>query len=239
MAQIEHPAAQLAAAHPESVLPCPLCAATVKGANLDRHLAKVHPGEALDGQSAERSWSGPERLIARALIAVALLAMAGVAAAAWASRELDDALILGVIGIAGVALILVGLVLGGVPLFSGRLSVRDEGFVLNHTLGLRRRRLSRVDRVEAGSAYLVRSTGSNSEGVGGTTSEEKAGVYLRLRAGRRCITVRCKHSAGLRKTWGGWEQSRRSRRWHITLSPADFVELQYALYVMGKLELRA
>ncbi len=238
MGQIEHSAVRLAARHPESALPCPVCAATVKGANLARHLGKVHPGKALDRQSAEPSWRGPDRVIARALVAVALLAIAGVAAAAWAAGKVHDALILSVVGIAGLALLLVGLVLSGAPLFSGKLLVRDEGFVLSHTLGLRRRRLSHVDRVEAGSAYLVRSSGSNSEGIGGTTSEEKSGIYLRLRDGRRYITVRCKHSAGLRKTWAGWEQARRSRRWHITLDPADFVALQYALFDRGLLTLR-
>lgn len=130
------------------------------------------------------------------------------------------------------------LVLGGVPLSHGRLTVRADGVVLSHTLGLLRRRLGRVDRVEVGSAYTVSSSGSNSEGVGGTTSEQKAGVYLRLRAGRRHITVHCRHNVGLRKTWNGWKQGRRSRRWHITLDPPDFVGLQYALFDLGLLTLR-
>ena len=57
-------------------------------------------------------------------------------------------------------------------------------------------------------------------------STVRAWCYLRLRAGRRYITVRCRQSAGFRKTWGGsWEQGRRSRRWHITPAPADFVLL--------------
>jgi hypothetical protein len=37
-------ARQLAAAHPEARLPCPVCAGTVGARNLDGHLVKVHPG---------------------------------------------------------------------------------------------------------------------------------------------------------------------------------------------------
>lgn len=80
--------------------------------------------------------------------------------AMWGQGEVDKVLILTAAGIGGLGLILVGFVLGGAPLFHGGLSVNGDGLVLTHTLGLRRRRLSRVDRVEAGSAYIVRSSGS-------------------------------------------------------------------------------
>ena len=231
-------ASRLAAEHPETVLPCHVCAATVKGANLSRHLGKVHPGQLPARSSARWSWRGPERLIARPLVIVPILAV--VASLVWleVSGSVDDGFFLIAAGAMGVGLILSGCVVYGAPLFPGRLSANGDSFVLSHTLGLRRRRLSRVDRVEAGSAYLVRSSGSNSDGIGGTTSEEQAGIFLKLRDGRRYITVRCKHSAGFRKTWSGWEQAGRSRRWHISLEPADFVALQYALFDMGLLTLR-
>jgi len=51
--------------------------------------------------------------------------------------------------------------------------------------------------------------------------------------------VRCKENTGFRKTWTGWQQAPRSRRWHITLDPADFVALQYSLYEIGVLALRS
>jgi len=239
MIEVQHPAARLAAAHPDSTIPCPLCAASVKGANLDRHLGKVHRGSALDVVRDQRSWRGPERLIVRPLIGLPVLAVIGIGAAMWGGRDPDETLVLGAACALGLGLILVGLVLSGAPLFHGRLSMQNGGVVLSHTLGLRRRRLDRIDSVEAGSAYIVRSSGTNSEGSGGTTSEEKAGIYLRLRSGRRYITVRCKQSAGFRKTWVGWEQGRRSRRWHITLNPPDFVALQYALADRSVLSVRA
>ncbi|MDQ3056116.1 MAG: hypothetical protein M3R66_20550, partial [Actinomycetota bacterium] len=58
-----------------------MCAATVKGANLDRHLGKVHSGQRPVRSSAMRSWRGPERLIARPLVIVPLLAV--VASLVW------------------------------------------------------------------------------------------------------------------------------------------------------------
>ncbi|MBA3369449.1 MAG: hypothetical protein H0T99_12405 [Geodermatophilaceae bacterium] len=232
-------ASRLAADHPESVLPCPVCAATVKGANLNRHLGKVHPGQLPARSSPGRSWRGGERLIARPLVIVPVLAV--VASLIWLelTGSVDEVFILSAAGGMGVGLILSGLVVYGAPLFTGRLSVSGEGFVLSHTLGLRRRRLGRVDRIKAGSAYDVRTINAGGDGAsGGPTIEEAAGIYVELRSGRRYITVRCKQSTGFRKTWVGWEQAGRSRRWHIILDPADFVSLQYTLVDLGLLTLR-
>ncbi len=39
-------ARRLAADHPSAKLPCPICAASLNAENLDKHLAKVHPGAA-------------------------------------------------------------------------------------------------------------------------------------------------------------------------------------------------
>ncbi len=73
--------------------------------------------------------------------------LAVVASLVWqeVSGTVEDVFILGAGGALGVGLILCGLVVYGAPLFRGRLSVNGDGFVLSHTLGLRRRRLSRVD----------------------------------------------------------------------------------------------
>lgn len=42
-------ARELATAHPQARLPCPACGTTVRADNLDRHLAKVHPGATAPG----------------------------------------------------------------------------------------------------------------------------------------------------------------------------------------------
>ena len=44
----------LAAAHPAAMLPCPICAASLKAENVERHLGKVHP----DARNAETRWAG-------------------------------------------------------------------------------------------------------------------------------------------------------------------------------------
>ncbi|MDX2092537.1 MAG: hypothetical protein SFX73_32030 [Kofleriaceae bacterium] len=45
----------LASAHPGARLPCPVCAASLNAENLERHLAKVHPGAS---SSSETTWRG-------------------------------------------------------------------------------------------------------------------------------------------------------------------------------------
>jgi hypothetical protein len=44
VAEILRIARQLAATRPAAMLPCPVCAAALRAANLDAHLAKLHPG---------------------------------------------------------------------------------------------------------------------------------------------------------------------------------------------------
>lgn len=201
-------------------------------------MTKAHAGRDPAAPPAGLSWRGPERLIARPLVLLPALAGAGGALWMWQSGNVNESVLLVTVGVLAVAVIVAAFVLRGSPLFYGRLQVADDGLVLSHSLGLRRRRLHRVDRVEAGSAYRVDTIGSSSSGSGGQRVEEKAGIYLRLYDGRRHITVRCKENTSFRKTWTGWGQASRSRRWHITLQPADFVVLQYLLLAMGVLTLR-
>lgn len=220
-------AVRLAAMRPDSTLPCPLCAAEVRGVNLDRHLNTVHPATP---RPTGGPWRGPERLVVRALVGVLILVvLAGVAVLLL--TDLDRWAFVGLGVTVGGGMILIA-VASGTRLFRGRLSAHGDGLVLRHTLGLGRRRLARVDRVVTGSAY------DRNSGPDGITSDTGAGIYLDLRCGRRRIIVRCPQSAGFRRTWTGWEQGARSRRWHITLAPADFVALQYTLAELGVLRPR-
>lgn len=235
-------ARSLAAAHPDAALPCPRCAGAVKGVNLDRHLAKVHP-DASGVDAARPAWSGPERLVARPLAALPLLFAAGVIAWSWRTdRELRPWFLAAAAAVA-LGLLLTGLAVADTGVFRGRLSLRGDGVRLRHTLGLFTRTLRTVDRIECGSAYRTRpdSTASMTShpDVNPPGIEERAGVYLRLFDGRRSITVHCRNNTGLRKTWTGWQPGPRRRRWSITLRPADFVGLQYALAASGRLQLRA
>lgn len=56
MSQILRTARLLAAEHPGAVLVCPVCGGALKGGNLERHLAKLHP-DAID-PTDELSWHG-------------------------------------------------------------------------------------------------------------------------------------------------------------------------------------
>jgi hypothetical protein len=55
---------RLAAAHPQALLPCPTCAAAVKGRNLPDHLGKQHPGASLPGPVLRgRRWGLPRSVV--------------------------------------------------------------------------------------------------------------------------------------------------------------------------------
>ncbi len=166
---------RLAAAHAEAMLPCPVCAAGVKGSNLGRHLESKHPG-ANPPQPPFRD---------RRRVSVAIL-------------NLDQ-----------------------------------DALHLRTRYGLRRRTATLTDRIETGGltrhdprAYQVNSPPAS--------STEKAGVYLRVGA----ITMGCATSTGLRKHWTGAGQGKKRGRWHITVDPAAFVAIQYALAECGALQVR-
>jgi hypothetical protein len=225
-------ARRLAAARPDGPVPCPVCAEGVNGANLDRHLTKVHGGD--DAAAGTTSWRGPERVGSRWLLALGVLAVV-VCAVVWGtSGEPDDRLVLGTVGLLAVALVVWGAVGWGAPLFPGRLRVDERGALLRHTYGLGRRRLASLDRVVLGGAWEGRPAG----GAGSETYETvdvRVGVYLQLCSGRRRITVHCRTGGLVRRTWTGWEQGARRRSLDITLDRAEFVALQLALWELGHL----
>lgn len=228
---------RLAAERPDGPVPCPVCVAAVKGANLERHLAKVHQGGP-DGAHGSR-WGGPERIGSRWLLGLALVAGAGAAAFTVVSGEQDDRVILGAIGLVAVAMIVWGAVAWGVPLFPGRLRVDQQGVVLRHSYGLGRRRLRSIDRVVLGSAWESRPAGSSGNDDTYESVDVRVGAYLQLCAGRRQTTVHCRTGGAVRTTWSGWEQGKKRKRLDITLDPQEFVALQLALWELGLLAPRA
>ncbi|WP_182377135.1 hypothetical protein [Nocardioides sp. WS12] len=228
-------ALRLAGENPGSPVPCPVCVAGVKGANLERHLGKVHQGVAeADGAHGSR-WGGPERIGSRWLLGVALLAGAAAAAYTVASGNQDDRIILGGIGLVAVAMIVWGAVAWGAPLFPGRLRVDERGVVLRHSYGLGRRRLRTIDRVVLGGAWESRPTGNSGNDDTYESVDVRVGSYLQLVAGRRRITVHCRTAGVVRTTWTGWQQGAKRKRVDITLDPAEFVALQFALWEIGVL----
>ena len=186
---------------------------------------------------------GPGAAVLRPLVLAGLLSVVGVVAWSWRSgRELRPWFLAETVVVL-VVLVLAGLAVADVRLFLGRLSVSGDRVVrLRHTLFLCTRTLRAVDRVDVGSAYRLVSDSTVSASVdlsvGGASHAEPAGAYLRLYDGRRSITVHCRKNTGVRRTWTGWRQAKRRRRWDITLSAGDFVGLQYALAAAGALQLR-
>lgn len=229
-------ARRLAAARPDAQVPCPVCAAGVKGLNLERHLAKVHPGPAVVADPAR--WSGPERVGSRRLLALGLLVAVAAGAYAVASGEQDDRVILGGIAAAAVPSIVWAVVAGGAPLFPGRLRVDGRGALLRHSFGLGRRRLRTLDRVVLGSAWERRPAGDTGGEDSDGSVDARVGVYLQLGSGRRRITVHCRTGGAMRTTWAGWEQGPKRRRLDITLDRAEFVALQLALWDLDLLTAR-
>lgn len=120
----------------------------------------------------------------------------------------------------------------------GRLQLEGSEFALSRAL--RRRRSVRLPApVSAGGARTRRGGVHSSTHDYITDSvDESAGTYLRVGDGRRSIVVRCPSGGGFRKHWQGWEQGPVARRWHLTLSAADFAALQYVLADLGMLRLR-
>lgn len=230
-------ARRLAAARPDAPVPCPACAAGVKGANLERHLAKVHPAGSGGGADVAR-WSGPERVGSRRLLLVAVLAVVACAAFWMTADEPDDRVLLGAAGLLAVALIVWGAVGWGAPLFPGRLRVDHRGALLRHSFGLGRRRLGAVDRVVIGGAREGRPAAVQGWDDGYESADARVGVYLQLCSGRRRITVHCRTAGAVRSTWNGWQQGAQRRSLDITLDRAEFVALQLALWDLGVLTVR-
>lgn len=228
---------RLAAERPDGPVPCPVCVAAVKGANLERHLAKVHQ-DSSGGADGSR-WGGPERIGSRWLLGLALVTGAAAAAFTVLSGEQDDRVILGAIGLVAVAMIVWGAVGWGAPLFPGRLRVDQRGAVLRHSYGLGRRRLRSIDRVVLGGAWESRPAGNSGNDDSYESVDVRVGTYLQLCAGRRRITVHCRTGGSVRTTWSGWEQGKKRKRLDITLDPQEFVALQLALWELGVLAPRA
>lgn len=223
-------ARRLADVLPDAAVPCPVCVAAVKGANLERHLARTHR-DLVEADAAHPSrWRGRERVGSRWLLVLVFLVVAAAAGPMVLSGEQDDRVILGGIAAIAVATILWAAVAWGAPLLPGRLRVDRDGAVLRHSFGLGRRHLPEIERVVLGSAWASRPAGSSGNDDTYESVDVRVGAYLQLRSGRRRITVHCPVAGSVRSTWSGWEQGGRRKRFDITVDRRAFVALQLALW---------
>jgi hypothetical protein len=211
------------------MLPCPVCAVSLKAANLDPHLAKVHPG-AVDPQPP---WRGVDRRVV-----VSSLAVVGVALVATVA-----ALAAGVVrpgGAAAWALVasLVALSLVGLAAAAGRmratLSLEGDSLVLRHTFGLGRRAARLPTALTFGGLEALRPDPATSAyATDPTPAAVRAGWYLRVGD----VVVGCRRSTSFPAHWdaAGWRPGARRLTCDVLVTPDVMVALEYALAARGML----
>jgi hypothetical protein len=237
-----------AGAHPEGRLPCPACAAGLKGTNFERHLREKHP-EVDSGTPnvgvEELQLVGIDHRIRRTFAAltfawfvavIVLLVTGPVPIGVDGERTPTQVAQTPVVIIVALGLVIGAIIaiLRAAGAFRARITVTGNAIRLSHRLGTGRRHVPLPAAVETGTLFIVRSDRSNSGGSS-TGLKVRAGAYLRVADGHRSITVGCPHGAGIRKHWNGWTAGPRRKWWDVDLSAPAFVELQYALAAAGLL----
>lgn len=256
---IDHTALAVAEARanvwPDERLPCPACAASLKGANLARHLGEKHPGLAPVAPQGPSRFEGVDRRIRRWywVGAAALLAAfgglvlrhagpTGILSEAQQELPAGEQLRLlatsppGVLLLVGLASLVLVTGAHRLRVFRATVTVDQDELRLRHRVGTGTIRVDLADRaaltVETGTLFERRPLHRGSDGGdggGGASVEAEVGAYLRLAHGRRAITIGCTNATGLRKHWSGWSGGKRRKVWDVTLPAATYVALQYAL----------
>lgn len=227
-------ARDLAAAHPESKLPCPTCAVSVKAANLDGHLAKVHPG----ATDALRPWRGKDyRIVVTALLAIPpALAIVGaiIAATPISAGDRTGTFLLAGTGALFLTIALVGLT----GIVRGSITLAGDAIRLRHSL-LGRRTVRLPCAVEVGGLWGSRiDSVTPAADYNQPTTPRKLGNYLRLSGEGKSITIACRHSTLVREHWTGWTQGPRRRYCDLVIDREALVALEYELAKRGVLALR-
>jgi hypothetical protein len=249
---------------PHDRLPCPGCAASLRGANLADHVRRTHMADDRAPRRPGRPGQvGRDRRIRRMGWLLALLWLVGLGGLA---RTRPDALVdawqafdaaagdpggdvirrhleliarspFGIALLAGLGAIVVALAIGRAGRLRARVEVADRAVVLHHRLGTGTTRVALPAHVESGSLIRhVGGSGGDETGSGGDPGhDEHVGTYLRLGTGLGAITVGCPSSTRVRTHWEGWAPGRQRTRWDVTLAPAAFVAFQYDLAGRGVL----
>lgn len=220
------------------MLPCPVCAVSVAGANLEKHLNKVHPGHS--PTSGGLSWRGADMRVswlfggmaAAGVIGIGLLVMLG-GSLTWVDAVVP------VMGLILVALPLIALSINLLrPMLPARVTLDGDRLRLRYALGALTRTVTLPATIEIGS--LKRRTGgahmssyAARSGHSFSTHDVSVGSYLRISTERTSLIIGCPRHTGIRKHWKGWRPGGKRRMWDITLAPSDFVALQYQLAARG------
>lgn len=233
-------ALRLAVAQPEAMLPCPVCAAGLRAANLESHLRKVHAGIGGGVSVGALTFRGKDRAFGRELLVVLVVALVLSAVPMAANGGELSTTMVTAIGVPVLAIFtLVLLAVTGV--FRARLVIDGDRVRLRYGLGLRSRSLLIGRQVELGRLWTLRPRAGMSTYENTRDAKVEAGAYLRLLEGKRRITVGCPKGTGTRKHWSdaGWKSGASTRYWDITLDRETMVALEYALADRGVLSPRA
>lgn len=238
-------ALELAAAHPEAALPCPVCAASVRGSNLAGHVRKVHAGTepATGAARASVTLRGGDRRIIGLLAIPIVLWVLGVAVLAVTRVTIDDWIAAPFVGSLCVAFAL--LVPAFFDVYPARLVLDADGVRVRWALGLLERRVRFPLTIEVGGVVERKSSAGMSSyeddfSVAG--DDVKVGTYLRLTGeGGGALTLAVPKGTGLRGHWapGGWRAGPSRRILDVTLDRASMIAVEYHLASRGLLVPRA
>lgn len=230
-------ALSLAAAHPESALPCPGCGSVVNAPNLAGHLQKVHgvPASVQPGPRTQAfTLSGSDGRTWKLVVAVVLLWFLGLLGVmAW--RTPVPPLALGPLGITAVALGLL-IVLEVQGKLRTQLHVDGPRLVLRGVFGLGRRVLTLPASVESGRRIERRPAppglAHENEAV-----DHDAGAYLRLTSTGVQLTILGERAPGLANHWQaeGWSRGPQRRAHDVRVSAVELVQLTCHLAALGLL----
>lgn len=236
-------ARKLGGQYPDHLLPCPECAAEVKGANLTKHLRKVHEVE--DGGSGEPlELAGSDSRIVLVSLAVLLATMFGtIAVVALAPADLGRPL-------AGVsAVVLLGALGFMLAAFDGRfrafVTVENSGVRVSWLLGFASHTVTFPVTVSTGGVRRRRSSNANPLSrdpdyvLPGTV--ESAGGYIALtgaNGGR--VVLGAKNGPRLGAYWdpSTFENAGPRFSWDVQLDAAQLAQIQYVLAERGLLRVR-
>lgn len=235
-----HIALKLAEKTPSAMLPCPVCAVSVRGENLKRHLSRVHPEHTAHRADGPLRFRGKDGLIALELFV--LFGATGVV-------SLILLFLLGLqnnpLAMSALALMtlggLLGIVLAGFGLFPAWIRFHEGKVTLQYGLGLRWRTLSKIDGLAVGRLWRNQPASlTNQTDHPGPYHKVDAGMSLTLGQGWRKIRVRYAGGTAFRKHWAedDYKQGGRGWWWDIEFPREQAVALEYVLADQGLLHLR-
>ncbi len=220
-------ARSLAAAYPTAMLPCPVCAVSLKAAHLDHHLAKVHGNAA----AAATPWRGTDRRVIWTAITFVGVALVGMLAVVTSGSFVPGgALAMSMVAVeCGFLALLTAAYLGA---FKATIVLDGDTLVLRHSFGLGRLRATLPASIETGSLLRPRGGVHASDPHAGPVRD---GWYLRVGD----ITIGCLQSTSFPTHWSptGWRKAKPRMTRDVNVDQSTMVAIEYALAARGVLRL--